>query len=584
MANAIYFFLFLLLAALCAVAGVVWQRRRMLRLYQQANSPCRHRPSDAELLEALGLETFASVDNDGVYQCVYNQHTFRMAFPKFNSMVDLALTGTEDYLGDYRMWLMEAVNKCNGELRGVSADACCDKNSGTWYVRIYGLCSGCDEPQKVAGMIRGMMDFMIEKLRYVEHAMDKAQQGADSSELGSVSERFLYLMQGQYARHELRHEYGRQEADRGLGDLSVREILLLYGLQPEALPSRLTLIADQKQTEMTDVKAIMRFDFRNYLRDSDVPPMRLVALIETDLLTLALLFTLGEQNTEQKFHYNLAIFSTSPSDVFPSLHTQVEVRFGGDRGDFWELKYMLDDARDKMKHGKWDEVSSEQRMALSVEDEDMESLLYWGKHLYNARCYPQALHFLLQAWRLLSDQWGDLNENRRRVFYDLSHHIGYIYMEAGQPDRAFYYLQQGEANQSMDQLKEFCNALVDLHDPHAMSFLQNLRQRTVNTQNKMRIDFGDASGVEEMVDDMDDIVRFTNRRIASLLIELKKFDEAEAMLNAMLASGVDEDFAQDELDYIRQLREQDTSSSSHPSEPDAETPEPGTSASGGRDK
>ena len=49
--------------------------------------------------------------------------------------------------------------------------------------------------------------------------------------------------------------------------------------------------------------------------------------------------------------------------------------------------------------------------------------------------------------------------------------------------------------------------------------------------------------------------QFLNRRMAYVLIDRKEYDEAESVLNRMIAEGTDVEFAKSELEYLRKIRE-----------------------------
>ncbi len=562
---------------------IVWQHRRMTKLTGMPAGASFQRPKDEDLLASIAVEPFRSAGKPHEYMFTYKHHTFNMDLPEDTPMVNMELHGTEGYDPAFRMWLMDALNQCNGTHGGISVDTWRHKEDQKWYVHVMGQCCGSGLLTKVTEDVCAMLDIMIEKLEFIESAMREGMLNADRTEMGPVNERFMNLMHSMSIRQEVRHEFGAQQVEQATGDLSVCELLSLYGLPPSLLPSRLTLIAGSKPRELTDADTIMNFDFRNYLRDQQVPLTRLLAMVDTKEATVMMLFTLTTDTISKTFCYDLLVCSSLPIDSFPPMHTLVEVRFGGERGDYWELKYMLDDARDKIRQNHAEDLSPEQWMMMSVDDPKLQPTLYWAKRLYIARCYPQSLHFFLDAWRLLSADWDHLTERGRKLFYDICQHIGYIYMEIGQPDRAFYYLQKTGDGQTIEQMKEYCNALIDLHDPHAMKFLQNIRRQTLDRQNALRLGPSSADA-DQQLEVLDEVQRFLNRRMAYLLIELNRLDEAETSLKAMLANGVDEDFAKEELDYIRELREQNEARSSTPPEPDAGATEPGSPAAGGQKK
>jgi hypothetical protein len=222
------------------------------------------------------------------------------------------------------------------------------------------------------------------------------------------------------------------------------------------------------------------------------------------------------------------------------------VRLNGEDKDAWEVKYMIDDAMDKVNSGKENELTDEQRLAVAHTNPTIQSDLYWGKKYYNNRCYYQALyHFnrVFNAFRYLPiNEW---HEDLKAVFFDVSYYIGFIYADLGMNIRACYYLNIAKTSDRIDYIQEFINCLCNIHD---ISVLQLVVAYINDIRKKM-----DANEAE--IERLMPMFQFFQRRYLYLLVEYKKWDEAEKHANFMIKNDIDVEFAKDELEYVRKMRE-----------------------------
>ena len=62
-----------------------------------------------------------------------------------------------------------------------------------------------------------------------------------------------------------------------------------------------------------------------------------------------------------------------------SSRTMMEIRLADAEKDYWEAKYMIDEANDKINTGKSDELTDEQRLVISYTNPVSQLALYWGK-------------------------------------------------------------------------------------------------------------------------------------------------------------------------------------------------------------
>jgi hypothetical protein len=69
----------------------------------------------------------------------------------------------------------------------------------------------------------------------------------------------------------------------------------------------------------------------------------------------------------------------------------IEVRLTTDHDDYWELKYMLDDAKEKAANKQFDELTEEQQALLAYTEPTLQTTIYWGKKFFRQQCLSKRL-------------------------------------------------------------------------------------------------------------------------------------------------------------------------------------------------
>jgi hypothetical protein len=150
---------------------------------------------------------------------------------------------------------------------------------------------------------------------------------------------------------------------------------------------------------------------------------------------------------------------------------------------------------------------------------------------------------VFNAFRYLPiNEW---HEDLKALFFDISYYIGFIYADLGMNDRACYYLNIAKSSNRIDHIQEFINCLCNMRDLSALqlvvSYINDIREKM------------DANEAE--IERLMPMYQFFQRRYLYLLVEYKKWDEAEKQANFMMKNDIDVEFAKDELEYIRKMRE-----------------------------
>jgi tetratricopeptide (TPR) repeat protein len=231
---------------------------------------------------------------------------------------------------------------------------------------------------------------------------------------------------------------------------------------------------------------------------------------------------------------------------FPShVHTLLEVRLIDAEQDYWEAKYMIDEAMDKSKSGQMNDLSDEQRLVLAIVQPSLQLDLYWGKKYYNKQCYFQALYHFNRVFENLRKNCNSWNDNVRNLYDEISYYIGFIYTDLKMYDRAFYYLWPAQSNGDINATYEFVNCLCNMKDVGAKGYISSKAKEVTELMNKS----------EEEVERLLPLYNFLRRRYVYALIDRAELDEAEEMLNEMIKEEQDLEFANGELEYIKAIKE-----------------------------
>ena len=171
--------------------------------------------------------------------------------------------------------------------------------------------------------------------------------------------------------------------------------------------------------------------------------------------------------------------------------------------------------------------------------------LYWGKKYYNKQCYFQALYHFNRVLENLKSQCKSWNGEMCALYDEICYLIGFIYTDMKMYDRAFYYLWFAQVNGKISGMQEYINCLCNMKDVSAKGYIRSKAKEVADLMNK------DEEEGERLLP----LYNFLRRRYAYALIDRDELDEAEEMLNEMIANEQDLEFAKGELEYIKAIKE-----------------------------
>lgn len=215
-----------------------------------------------------------------------------------------------------------------------------------------------------------------------------------------------------------------------------------------------------------------------------------------------------------------------------------------------EVEFMWKDMEDKRKAGAYDEMTEEQQMLLDCSIPNIRRDLYFGRKYFNEERYYDAIVHLENSFGALMACYDNITKSQRDIFNETCYLLGFCYSELQQYDRAGYYLEMVAFKSNVKYDMEYINCLVNSGDFRALDIVTDMMGKVQSVLSKYD-DEGDNN--------MDELERYANfllRRRCYLLVEKRRYDEAEELLRPLVNDPVNGDFALQELAYIEGMRKQ----------------------------
>lgn len=215
-----------------------------------------------------------------------------------------------------------------------------------------------------------------------------------------------------------------------------------------------------------------------------------------------------------------------------------------------EFKYMLDDANDKIKEGKFDQCTPEQKIISDCEFPDSRYNLYWGRRYLRERRYLEALPHFLNVWDLYSTEFANYGGAENSRFYKTAYFVGLCYLKLHLYSQACYYLEVASHRQEADYLRAYITSLLHAHDYRAEEITQGLIDQM--QQKAMGLYTSDS----EMPKSMMHFKNFLFRTKVKLLMKRSAYAEAKVLLLMMLIDPENADFAISQLAIVKKKLEE----------------------------
>lgn len=347
---------------------------------------------------------------------------------------------------------------------------------------------------------------------------------------------------------EVADEY-QEEMSRIEGILSLFE-----DIDPQDIKN-MTLISGGKMERRTELLSILSFHLKDAVANKDGESKEEALIyIELSLGHLVMVLEKAPGSNQRSLYYKLSAMQTEGADALfdetqsgKMVSSLLEFRLTTENEDYWELKYMIDDAQEKAQSNQFDELTEEQQALLAYTQPTLQSVVYWGKKFFCRECYLQALSCYLYIFRYYQSHWTELSERGKEEYYIICYHVGFIYLTLEQYEKAYYYLSNAKKNSSISAIRDFTNCLVEMKDTEAIEYIYTMVS-LVSSQIRM---YGDEKNT------LIPLYNFLRRRAAQVLVCLKYFSQAKELLYQMLGEEENREFAKQELKYLESMEVDD---------------------------
>lgn len=404
--------------------------------------------------------------------------------------------------------------------------------------------------EEIIGMLCTVMQSVFPITREFSADFEKERRRDDDRDMSFLSSDFDNKVS--FIRNKLVTSNGELQEQEQVeeGTLVIGSLLKLYeGVNIECMKS-MRIVKGNEVERWDDVQKILEFDLQAYLKQTgaDEAPAEVVVLLELERDSFIVSLNRAAGCTDKSLYYNMTMERTW-YEVFhqqDSIFKQnlIEIRLTSANDDYWEAKYMIDEAKDKAKEGRYGDLTDVQQGILSFTNPTIQTDLYWGKKYFLANCHYQSLAYFRRIYNFCRSNWKELTDEQKGLYYEICFYMGFVYMDLKLREKAFYFLYTAKNANNIESAQEFINCLANINDPFTVDSIQSYLERTNevladNDENEAMIEFH----------------RFLNRRLAYALINRKDWDEAEALLNRMIKNEEDVEFAKMELEYLKRIRD-----------------------------
>lgn len=348
------------------------------------------------------------------------------------------------------------------------------------------------------------------------------------------------------ARMELPFDTSEQEAETTPESLwKVSEIIAcnMYGAQ--GCLNAMTLIVDGKAETITDLQQIQQFSIRDYvLEHFDGQNLNSIILrLDFEHQDLLIHMRKAKGCTGKTLFYDISTLRSSCGEDGGGVGStnMGEIRLADTNEDYWEAKYMVDDAMDKWNSGRYNELTDEQRMVVDCVLPTCRTDIYWAQKYYNKKCYAQSLFYFNRVFKHLQKQLPGADESTQDLYGFVALALGRIYMDLAMYEQAYYYLQIARAEGYGAIDLGFC--MLYLENPGALDYIRDMLRSVTE---EMQSEEGAAA------ETLQAIHLHANRLLIFALISKDKFFEAKSLLQDMKAQDYDTEFVEEKLAEVEE--------------------------------
>lgn len=212
-----------------------------------------------------------------------------------------------------------------------------------------------------------------------------------------------------------------------------------------------------------------------------------------------------------------------------------------------EFFTVFNSAKGKLKNNKTEELDYLERELLEVLfHPQIAKEFYFGKKVMTENRFWDAIEYFNNAFKVLQYKWWEdnLTHEEFQTLIECSFLIGYCYYELGLFDKSYKYLEFSSKNSNggYKYQSEFINCLIALKDIRSLTIIDHNFESLTNKKEEDRSEYDY------------DFYMFLLRRRAYCMIELKQYEVAEDILKGILKNDPENEFAKQEIEYIKQMR------------------------------
>lgn len=500
-----------------------------------------------QLLDELNVEVYQRKDN--YYQVGFQGGVFCISFWQDNKFIQLTYDRFYYLKHEQSLLALAVENEINRDsamwtcFHAENRDAESEYPLSVWLKYMY-LPQG--NMAQVVEAIRCLLTEAFDISRRFESMMQEKLKENVSLEEGVVEGDFYHKLSYLRHRRETCHTHtDLGEEWPGVNKMTVSALISNFDQKEFGRLKDMKLIVGNEVELFTDENQIMNFNLHEFIYNH---PRRLeiesiILRVRFERQEVFVFLSKADGCTDKTLFYNLRIVRQSTvEDAQNYAYGMVEIRLTTENEDYWESKYMVDEAMDKYNRGGLDCLTPEQRMIVNCAEPSFRTDMYWAMKYFNKDCYNQSLFYFKRLYTNLNAYDYRGNEE---WYHNICMFIGVIYMQLNLFDRAHYYLQIAQENGNYNAIKEFMDCLCILQNHHAMEYITDIRKRVEDT---LRASDGQQDEA------LDDLYRHANRRLINLLIGKRDLDKAERILNEMIENGYDVEYAKEELKLVENLK------------------------------
>lgn len=226
-----------------------------------------------------------------------------------------------------------------------------------------------------------------------------------------------------------------------------------------------------------------------------------------------------------------------------------------------EFKYLRKEAMAKRKNKE--EMTADEKLIDAVQNPSVSYKFFRGKALYEEKRFYEAIYYLQDVFTTMQAVYEQLGENSMEVFFETCFLLGSSLANLRRYNEASYYLVICLPLRRVTYTEAYVNCLVNGNDFRALPTINSLLFQ-VTPPSDLGLGNGDAGDedddvgsqmAEEQPSPNAPFISFLKRRKAYVLINQKKYDEAESLLKQLLDDPENSDFALRELAYIQKKKQ-----------------------------